>query len=67
MPLSLKKEIAISENNLELQRDRLCDNFRQNLNDTNFEGCFNNEDVDQACSMWTCTFLSVAKSCIHTK
>lgn len=41
--------------------------FRKQLLDANFAECFETNDVDKACSMWTNKFLDTAKLCIPNK
>ena len=43
------------------------DQFREALSNTNFEDCFEIDDVDKTCDQWSEKFLNVAKATIPNK
>ena len=43
------------------------DNFRQQLDRSDWESCFDFDDIDRVCDAWSCTFLNVARENIPNK
>ena len=62
----IEKEKAY-ERHIWLFKEANFDQFREALKNNDFDVCFENENVDDACDTWTETFLNIARTIIPNK
>ena len=43
------------------------DDFMDELNNINWDPCFDTSDIDEMSTLWTSTFLNVARRCIPNR